>query len=315
MEEVFYRRCCPGEADAIASKQGLTNGQAKFKQHNCTARSEPYKWLTTSSRFAREYMPEGVDETSYSKVAMFHMAEGTYGALQMEREEGRVKRGPRGAYGIPFDLIPWFNNRVLDLHVYDMDTDTIPKAEQSTSVNLLRGEDGRYATFLAFSAEYISPEGFTDRMNQWRMTWVKTSLPWMLWRADWGRKENMERIVRVDIPESYLFSLVREGEPTKLAKPTDDVIFQLDPDRRIIGRRWQEGNSYWVNGGRTVHFGLRRQALNDFIDIIAWENLSDITDTVQAVERERSEHPRQELHERLGVEQVEFSVPVKRWPS
>ncbi len=99
---------------------------------------------------------------------------------------------------------------------------------------------------MEFSPEFLARYGFSKAVHKNRMSWIKTSLLWMLHRADWGNKEGQEMLVQINVPKDYLFSLCAQAIKSTMTSGKDLVIYQTDPDRLIIGRRWQQGRDYLV---------------------------------------------------------------------
>lgn len=121
-----------------------------------------------------------------------------------------------------------------------------------------------------------------------RMTWVKPSFLWMMYRSGWGRKDpNQASILAVDIthegfqtmltkgvishfdPDSYA-----SGEAWKKAAEASDIRIQWDPERDIYLNRLNY---------RTIQIGLRNQAVEQYCkDWIV--NITDITDKVHQID-------------------------------
>lgn len=52
---------------------------------------------------------------------------------------------------------------------------------------------------------------FGKRFKMERMTWIKPSFLWMMYRCGWGLKENQERILAVDIKREAFDYLVENA--------------------------------------------------------------------------------------------------------
>src|SRR5579859_5385401 len=82
-----------------------------------------------------------------------------------------------------------------------------------------------------------------------RMTWIKPSFPWMLYRCGWARKPNQERVLALH--------LTREGweQALKWAGRKEDgawVRVQWDPER---------GVKFEALGWRSIQVGLSGEAV------------------------------------------------------
>ena len=204
--EVFFRRCSRQEAEEMYVRQGLVEGGVPIKIHGVENKSDKDKWISCNSKYVNLYSPNGVNSEDYRYCAVMKTSDGTKDALVKDRLEGIVAKGPRGGYGIPSHLIGWFNKRVDGLDIYDMLNDKLPnKFETDSTIKVLKNEKYKdiFSTFVAFPPHFLDGNNrdvkFNDRLNRNRTTWGKTSLLWTLWRCDWGRKKNQERILKLDI--------------------------------------------------------------------------------------------------------------------
>ncbi len=95
--ELLYRRCSEEEVNAILHNKGLTLEQIVFFRKGRKNKSEPLKWLSSLDDFVQGYQPKNTEPKLYSHVVVFYVEPGTIDALNLERLEGIVRRGPRGA--------------------------------------------------------------------------------------------------------------------------------------------------------------------------------------------------------------------------
>ncbi len=312
--EVLYRRCSRAEAKGIGLNGALSTTQTQFSIHRNRHSSDPTKWVTKSRKFAQLYSPKGVDPEEYRFCILFKVKPGTVGALSTFKSNGEILRGPRAAYGIPPNgLLTWFNGRILEVEIFDLfGNEHLPAYNREPTLQLLRRAPGVVSTFFAFSPWMLTNKrsrlGFSDCFNVNRMTWVKTSLLWTLWRSEWGHKKGQERILQVNVFDDFISSLFDRAIQTKDISKSDptcetDVLLQYDPDRRIIGRWWITGRmDFHAEGGRTAHFGLRKQALTEFLEYINLGSMTDITHIVHRLLSERPLHPTEKLYNALGLE-------------
>ncbi|MBU0980825.1 MAG: DUF4291 domain-containing protein [Nanoarchaeota archaeon] len=301
--DIVFRRCSEEESDYIKENCSLPPGLFPISRHGGRHKSEPHKWVSVSWSCTKRYNPKGMGQESYTHGIVMYTYGGTVSALRAERNEGIVRRGPRGGYGIPAELLDWFNNRILEVETFDLRHEDLPAPAIDHPFRVLKNEQGEYATFMAFKPEYLDIPGFSESISRIRMSWLKTSLLWMLWRSDWGRASDQQRIIRVDVTGDYLRNLMQEGVSSKKrTSRLDEILYQYDPDRRIVGRRMRAGKDYWVKAGRTVHFGLRGPVLEEFIDKVADGRIEDITDKCRSVLQDMPEHPTHELCCRLHLE-------------
>jgi hypothetical protein len=123
-------------------------------------------------------------------------------------------------------------------------------------------------------------EGF--RLN--RMSWVKTSFLWMMYRSGWGTKPGQEVTLAIRVQRSAFDSILEEAVPSVFdprrycteeewtsALAESSVRVQWDPDRDPLGARLDR---------RAIQLGLRGEALalyaSDWI-----EGIADISEFVR----------------------------------
>jgi hypothetical protein len=63
----------------------------------------------------------------------------------------------------------------------------------------------------AIADKAVAEQGFAPPFSRERMTWIKPSFTWMMYRSGWAEKEGQERILAIDI--------LRNGFEWALATP------------------------------------------------------------------------------------------------
>lgn len=125
-----------------------------------------------------------------------------------------------------------------------------------------------------------------------RMTWIKPSFLWMMYRSGWAEKENQERILAVDISidrfeeilknavlSSYDRNMNISFDEWKMKVKNSEVRCQFDPDRDIYGNPQQI---------RAIQLGLRGGAVDRYIK--EWiVKITDITEKVKYLKKLRDE--------------------------
>lgn len=133
-----------------------------------------------------------------------------------------------------------------------------------------------------------------------RMTWIKPSLLWMMYRAGWGHKdEGQKRILAIDITrEGFEWALANSSlshERTTEASPP--VRVQWDPERDFHHRALDH---------RSIQIGLSGAAVRKFVH--EWiRNLSDITPLAHEM-RELIAHDRLDQAKRLHPPERHYPV-------
>jgi hypothetical protein len=166
------------------------------------------------------------------------------------------------------------------------------------------------AASAVIAGTFVSPPFKRDRM-----TWVKPSFLWMMYRAGWGAKDtNQARILAITlkregfeaglrmaqlshyIPEVH-GSNKEEWEVKRVAK--SPVVVQWDPERDCHGQalRW-----------RSLQIGLRDDAVGQYVD--EWiASIEDITERCHEIKRLVDEGNVEEAYAMIPVEDA-YELPA-----
>lgn len=142
--------------------------------------------------------------------------------------------------------------------------------------------------------EAVSKGTFGNLFKMERMTWIKPSFLWMMYRCGWGTKENQEHILAIDIKREAFDYIVKhavissyqeaegmsQGQWREQVK-NSDIRCQWDPEKDI----WGNSLPY-----RSIQLGLRGKAVYSYVK--EWiVHIEDITDYVTDLyeKRERGE--------------------------
>lgn len=160
----------------------------------------------------------------------------------------------------------------------------------------------------AIAEEALALQTFGENFNLNRMTWIKPSFLWLMYRSNWGTKKNQECILALDIyqdkfnsllgkavltsPDSMLF----DGNQWEKAFSETTVYCQWDPDRNINGNA--------INRA-AIQIGLKSDILRDFLDIAIYR-IEDMTPLVRKWNEQRKKG-------RLNIKELpsECIYPVK----
>lgn len=148
-----------------------------------------------------------------------------------------------------------------------------------------------YNSFIA--GEAVRKGTFGDSFSMNRMTWIKPSSLWMMYRCGWCTKENQEHVLAIDIRRECFDEAVKQAvistyqeesgitkeEWQKLIKESE-VRVQWDPEKDIDGNNL----SY-----RSLQLGIRGRTLCEYVNDWIVE-LADITDKVRELNAMRLEH-------------------------
>ena len=128
--------------------------------------------------------------------------------------------------------------------------------------------------------EAIKNGTFGKSFNRERMTWVKPSFLWMMYRSGWAKKENQERILAIDIKREAFDFIVEHAVPStfdasryvsiddwKNQVKESSIRVQWDPERDLYGNPLEY---------RSIQLGIRGDIVNQYVD--EWiVKMTDIT--------------------------------------
>lgn len=140
--------------------------------------------------------------------------------------------------------------------------------------------------------EAVELQTFGSHFSRTRMTWIKPSFLWMMYRCGWAEKEGQEHVLAIDIKreafdkivQQAVLSTYQEQSGMSMAQwkemiKTSDIRCQWDPERDIYGNPLPY---------RSIQLGIRGKAVEQYVE--GWiVKIEDITDYV----RELNEKKRQ----------------------
>lgn len=141
--------------------------------------------------------------------------------------------------------------------------------------------------------EAISLGRFGQTFKMGRMTWIKPSLLWMMYRSGWATKENQERILAIDLLKEGFEIILKKAvlstfeeqiystqEEWKKKLHHSEVRCQWDPDRDIYGNPISR---------RAIQLGISGSLVGRYVN--EWiVNVSDITEQVTRMKSAISEN-------------------------
>ena len=119
-----------------------------------------------------------------------------------------------------------------------------------------------------------------------RMTWIKPSFLWMMYRSGWASKENQERILAIDMKREGFDEILENAILSSYSKESkismeewrkkikqSEVRCQWDPERDIFGN---------PVGRRSLQLGIRGEVLKKYVE--DWiVSITDITEEVKRI--------------------------------
>ena len=124
---------------------------------------------------------------------------------------------------------------------------------------------------------------FGSKFSLTRMTWIKPSFLWMMYRSGWASKQGQERILAIDLKREGFDEIVKNAALSSFREVSDlskeewkeklensEVRCQWDPDRDIYGN---------LIGRRAIQLGIKGETVRKYVN--EWiVNITDITDKV-----------------------------------
>ncbi len=117
--------------------------------------------------------------------------------------------------------------------------------------------------------EAVALQTFGENFNVNRMTWIKPSFLWLMYRSNWGTKKNQECILALDVYQEVFNSLLEKAVLTSPDSPVYNgvqwekafnetmVYCQWDPDRNVNGNALSRA---------AIQIGIKGNALREFLD-------------------------------------------------
>lgn len=162
-----------------------------------------------------------------------------------------------------------------------------------------------YQAYNAAIAEWaVANQAFGGPWSFDRMSWIKTSFLWMMYRSGWATKPDQERVLAIRIHRPAFDALVEQAVPSSFDRKAyasreawqdavqhSAVRVQWDPDHDPHGNRVSR---------RAIQLGLRGPALRNF----ATRYIASIEDITAAV------HDQHAVLQSAGLDALK--TPVER---
>jgi hypothetical protein len=162
-------------------------------------------------------------------------------------------------------------------------------------------DDGIFV-YQAFKPEIVEAAlrrgTFAEGFNLDRMTWIKPSFGWMLYRSGYATKEHQEGILKIKLRHEGFRTILRRGVPSthdarryptqeawRSALEHSEVRFQWDPDRDLALHQLER---------RAIQLGISGQTVRQYVHewIIGLEDVTPLARAVQsAVDRREALPP------------------------
>ncbi|AFY57733.1 hypothetical protein Riv7116_5353 [Rivularia sp. PCC 7116] len=156
-----------------------------------------------------------------------------------------------------------------------------------------------YQAFKPSIAEEALRKGtFGKGFNMERMTWIKPSFGWMLYRSGYATKHRQESILKIKLTHEGFQEILKQAIPTsfdrdifaserdwKRSLDKSEVRYQWDPDRDLSLRRLEH---------RALQLGIRGSVVQSYANnwIIKVEEVTQLARDIQnAIKNKSKEMP------------------------
>jgi hypothetical protein len=137
-------------------------------------------------------------------------------------------------------------------------------------------DDQSIVVYQAYSPHIAEPavaaQRFVPPFKMERMTWIKPSFLWMMYRCGYAQKEGQERVLAVRITRAgFDWAVSNAVESSIRGKPA--VRVQWDPERGLRHEALQH---------RSIQIGLTREAVQKYVN--EWTvSITDVTPLAREV--------------------------------
>jgi len=116
--------------------------------------------------------------------------------------------------------------------------------------------------------------------NPTRMTWIKPSFAWMLYRCGYGEKRNQERVLKVKLPHDIVARVLSRCRCQHGGGGTQGRV-QWDPARDLMSGDGK--NPRKVAGQRAIQIGMRGYLSQLYVDsVISIQDVSELAQRIGA---------------------------------
>eukprot|EP00164_Ancoracysta_twista_P001428 GFYU01001862.1.p1 GENE.GFYU01001862.1~~GFYU01001862.1.p1 ORF type:complete len:230 (-),score=61.60 GFYU01001862.1:260-949(-) len=136
--------------------------------------------------------------------------------------------------------------------------------------------------------------------NPTRMTWIKPSFAWVLYRSGYGRKHNQERVLKIKVSHEALASLLSHCE-CKHGGGGSLGRVQWDPERDLMTA--EAGEPRRMLSTRAIQIGLKGRVSAEYVkSVMSIEDVTELSHDVQAAHMSKSTDAMAALVPRLPQE-------------
>jgi hypothetical protein len=141
-----------------------------------------------------------------------------------------------------------------------------------------------YSSSIADAA--IRAQTFVAPFKTSRMTWIKPSFMWMMYRSNWGTSNGQERVLAIDIATSGLLWALEHGCLSHFdsAFHESTASWQQQMDESCVRIQWDPERDFALERlpYRSIQIGLTGEAVDRYVK--DWiERIEDQTEVVEKI--------------------------------
>jgi hypothetical protein len=191
--------------------------------------------------------------------------------------------------------------------VNDIPTRQIRASYDDATIRVYQAYNDQIADAALAAGRFVSPP-----FSMTRMTWIKPSFLWMMYRAGWGHKDDgQRRILAIDIThDGFAWALAHgcASHPPEGMPPTEWEALKARSPVRV---QWDPERDLWHNPlpHRAIQVGLSGEAVTRFVE--EWiQEIEDVTEKAHAIRDLVIAHRIDQALAALPVERPYSSTPV-----
>jgi hypothetical protein len=148
-----------------------------------------------------------------------------------------------------------------------------------------RYDEAGIGVYQAFSTEIVEAAvrggRFGKGFNLDRMTWIKPSWGWMLYRSGYATKHRQERIVRVTLSHAGFLEILATAVPTTFDRDryTDPIAWRQALHRSEVRVQWDPDRDWRLRRleRRAIQLGIRGSLVRRYVE--EWTlGIEDVTE-------------------------------------
>lgn len=129
----------------------------------------------------------------------------------------------------------------------------------------------------SIAEEAVKLNRFGNRFKMERMTWIKPSFLWMMYRSGWAQKEGQERILAINIYRKD-FDYILENAVLSTCHEQDKIEWQKKVKQSEIRCQWDPERDIYGNplSYRSVQIGLKGTMVKEYVNhwIVSIEDMT-----------------------------------------